>query len=190
MVPEFAHFGNKSWFALYREYRSFFLKQLGRETIELLDMLIPNTRLVVPGTTINATLAGKRIATWSDLVNLGEEHRHQLVLKITGANDKAARSYGVFMGQAQNQAAWKEWLEARRAAGEAFIVQERFETSLERIAVYNTAKRQAEPFACRVLLRPWVVGGRLVTSHSACTPHYTTIVHGMLPMAVQPMVWT
>ncbi len=187
MVPEFAHFGNKSWFALFHERNHFFREHLTAGQFETLTMLIPSSHLVVPNTQINITIAGTQLTSYHDLINAPDALRDRLVLKITGANDLAARSYGVFMGHAQKREAWIEWLSDRARKHEPFIVQERFQASEECIAVYNTASKAAEPFPCKVLVRPWVVADRYVTSHTACTPHYTTKVHGMVDMAVQPI---
>ena len=189
MVPEFAHFGNKTWFAVFREKQYYFREHLTSNQFQTLRMLIPPSAFIAPNEPIDVGIAQIGLTSFQDLLDLSENERKRLVLKITGANDLAARSLGVFMGHAHKQSDWQAWLNERRSKNEAFIVQQRFETSVEHLAVYNTSTRQAEPFACRVLLRPWVVGDKLVTSHTACTPHWTTKVHGMVDMAVQPIVF-
>lgn len=190
MVPEFAHFGNKSWFALFHEHMDALRPHLTDAQAKTLQMLIPRSRLIDPRKPFAPIrLLDKGIHSYSDLVRLDAAGREQLVLKVTGANNLAARSYGVLMGHAQPEGNWREWLAARASLGQPFIVQRRFETSVEHIAVWNTTTRSAEPFACRVLLRPWQVAEELVTTHTACTPHTTTKVHGMLDMAVQPVVY-
>lgn len=189
MVPEFAHFGNKSWFALFHEQQDAFREHLSPEEFETLTMLIPGSQLVLPDAKLNFVVAGMQVTCYEDLLNAPDAVREQLVVKITGANELSARSYGVFMAHAHKLADWQQWLKDRRDRREPFIVQERFVASIEDIAVYNTTTDTAEPFRCRVLLRPWVVGDQLVTTHTACTPHWTTKVHGMVDMAVQPIVF-
>ncbi len=188
MVPEFAHYGSKTWFSLFWRYREFFAARLTPVQMEIIQTMIPESHVIAYGPSdFPFTMAGKRINGYNDLLDLDADGRNELVLKITGANRQSARSYGVFMGHARNQQDWKTWLTERRQAGEAFIVQRRFETSIETIGVWNTQMKAAEVFRCRVLLRPWVVGGRLVSSHNCCTPSYTTKIHGMTEMAVQPV---
>jgi len=190
MVPEFAHFGSKTWFSLYWRYEEFFAERLTAEDIEIIHSMIPQSHLVAfERNDFPFTVAGKRIRMLEDLINLDAEGRDKLVLKITGANRQSARSYGVFMGHARNEQDWRAWLLDRIKSNEPFIVQQRFETSIETIGVWNTQMKAAEVFRCRVLLRPWVVGGRLVSSHNCCTPSYTTKIHGMTDMAVQPVVY-
>ena len=58
---------------------------------------------------------------------------------------------------------------------------------MEQVGVFNVTTGATELFDCKVLLRPWVVNGNLVSSHNACTPHWTTKVHGMTDMAVVPV---
>ncbi|MDQ7814780.1 MAG: hypothetical protein RDU25_03190 [Patescibacteria group bacterium] len=188
MVPEFAHYGSKTWFSLFWRYEEFFAERLTAEDIEIIHSMIPQSHLVAfERNDFPFTVAGKRIRMLEDLISLDIEGRDKLVLKITGANRQSARSYGVFMGHARNEQDWRAWLLDRIKSNEPFIVQQRFETSIETLGVWNTSMKAAEVFRCRVLLRPWVVGGRLISSHNCCTPSYTTKIHGMTDMAVQPV---
>ncbi len=190
MVPEFAHFGNKTWFSLFWECQDDFRARLNREDFDVLRRLIPESKLVLPDEPLPLFhIAGIHVESMDALKGLAAPERDQLVLKITGANDLAARSYGVFVAAAHNENDWRAWLDKRIARHEPFIIQRRFATSVERIAVLNIATRAPEVFRCRVLLRPWVVGNRLVSSHTCCTPEDSTKVHGRVDMAVQPVVF-
>ena len=190
MVPEFAHFGNKSWFALFHQFEDAFRRHLTDEDFATLMELLPESHLVVHGQDcFPFTVAGFSIENLQSLRDLPKEARDLLVLKITGANNLSARSLGVLVGAAQSEDTWRVWLSERQARQQPFIVQRRFDTSVETLAVLNTRTNAAEAFRCRVLLRPWVVGGKLVSSHNCATPHWTTKVHGMVDMAVQPVVY-
>lgn len=191
MVPEFAHFGNKTWFSLYRMHHTFFEGELTPEQVKILDQLLPDSHLVrYNEQNFPCTVGGVSIKSFAELRELSADKRAKLVLKVTGANDHAARSYGVFIGYARSHDDWKQWLDDRLNKQQPFILQEVFETSVETIAVLNTVTSTGEVFRCKVLLRPWVVNGELVSSHNCCTPHWTTKTHGMVDMAVQPVVYT
>jgi hypothetical protein len=190
MVPEFAHFGNKTWFSLFRQYEDFFRNDLSPENFSIIDQLLPRSTLVtMDGDFTPLSVDGHSVSSFEELVALGDQARSKLVLKVTGANDQAARSFGVFIGAAKPRSDWQAWLKKRKQLGEPFIVQERFETSKEKAAVFNTKTRAMEAFRCKVLIRPWMVGGRLISTHTCMTPHYTTVVHGMVDMAVQPLIF-
>lgn len=188
MVPEFAHFGNKTWFSLFRKHEKWFREELGEEQFAIIDRLLPHSSLVTFSEQDFPVVIGERlIASFGQLVDVDKATRDKLVLKVTGANDQAARSYGVFIGAARKQTEWMKWLMDRHERKEPFIIQERFNTSIESIGVKNLASGAAEVFRCRVLLRPWVVGDRLISSHTCCTPQDSTKVHGRVDMAIQPV---
>ncbi|MDE2079589.1 MAG: hypothetical protein KGI73_04365 [Patescibacteria group bacterium] len=190
MVPEFAHFGNKTWFSLFRRYAGFFRDKLSDEgdrgTFDLLEQIIPDSHLVNGGGSFPCVAAERRIETLCDLRGLPADVRDRLVLKVTGANTLAARSYGVLMGRGLTQATWRGWIDERMRLAQPFIVQRRLETGLAQIPVFNTKLGQAELFGCRILIRPWVVGGELVTAHGCAVPSNTLRVHGRVDMAVLP----
>ncbi|MDP3771499.1 MAG: hypothetical protein Q8R16_04315, partial [bacterium] len=49
------------------------------------------------------------------------------------------------------------------------------------------AKTGPEIFRCRVLMRPWWVGGEVVSAHCCAVPQGCYKVHGMVDMAVLPV---
>lgn len=188
MVPEFAHFGNKTWFSLFWQEHDAFRAALSEESFRILCDLIPPSHLVrFSDADFPFRIGNIEVRSLDDLVNMKASAREDLVLKVTGANDLAARSYGVFVGHAHKESDWREWLLDRIRGRMPFIVQQRFETSVETLAVHNMATNAPEVFRCRVLMRPWMVGGRLISTHTCATPHYTTKVHGMVDMAIQPI---
>jgi hypothetical protein len=187
MVPEFAHFGNKAWFSVYRRYRDWFRKELAPETDAILDKLLPDSHLVRNEADFPLTVAGITIPNLEALRNLGVLQRNQLVLKVTGANELAARSHGVLMDRDLDQHAWRAWIDARLQAGIPFIVQQQMTTAVVHLPVQRldrSGPTDAELFPTRVLIRPWSLGGRVVSAHAAAVTHATRKAHGMTDMAV------
>lgn len=175
MVPEFAHFGSKTWYALFWENQHAFAARMAPEDFALLQKLVPRSRLVLSSDSTES------------LFDLSDAARAQWVLKLTGASDRTARSLGVVIGLAQTKLEWEQWIRERIDRREPFIVQHRFDTSVEEVAVYNTRTKSPELFPCKVLMRPWMLGGRLISTSCAVTPKWTTKVHGMVDMAVVPV---
>lgn len=185
MVPEFAHFGNKAWFALYRRHHAFFAARIP-EHLALLDTLLPDTHLVRSALDFPCRVGGVDIAGLDALAGLSKADRAGLVLKVCGANPLAARSYGVRIGITLGDAEWSGWIRDIAAKGAPFLVQARIETAVERLPVVNTHTREAEFFASRWLLRPWSYQGRLISIAGCNVPPDTTKVHGRVDMAVVP----
>ncbi len=187
MVPEFAHFGNKAWFSIYRRYRDWFRKELAPETDMILDKLLPDSHLVRGESDFPLTVADITIRDLSALRSLGVLQRNQLVLKVTGANELAARSHGVLMDRDLDQHAWRAWIDARLQAGVPFIVQQQMTTAVVHLPVQRLERNgptDAELFPTRVLIRPWSLGGKVVSAHAAAVTHATRKAHGMTDMAV------
>lgn len=187
MVPEFAHFGNKTWFSLFRSYGHWFRDHMDAETFSRLDALLPHSHLVRSASDFPCTIANMTIQSLKHLSDLHERDRDSLVLKLSGANALTSRSYGVLMGHGLSQETWRTWIAERMQARQPFIVQQRVETDVARIPVLDTRFRSGEVFNCRVLLRPWMVGGELVSVHTCAVPANTLRVHGRVDMAVAPV---
>lgn len=187
MVPEFGHFGNKVWFSMYRRYRDEFAALLDTATREILDAVLPDSHLVESDKSFPCTVTGVSIGNMVELDMLPAESRDRLVLKVTGANAKSARSYGVLMGHGLTAAVWSDWIRERLVMHQPFIIQRRLETGVAKVAVHNTKFNAAELFHCRILLRPWVVNGEIVSVHACAVPSNTLRVHGMVDMAILPV---
>lgn len=191
MVPEFAHYGNKTWFHVFCERKAWFRSHLAAEEYELLCTILPESHFVESGASFPFRVGSSEVSSIEQLASLPQEARDRLVLKICGANTMAARSYGVLMGEGISLAAWALWIRNRMEQGEPFLVQARFETGVVRMPVYHTGKQQAEMFLCRLLMRPWVYGdGVIVSVHGCAVPQQYFKVHGMVDMAVVPVVLT
>ncbi len=196
LVPEFAHFGNKAWYSIFRSHIQFFKRELAAlkpGAFELLDKIMPDSNLIhfkdkeVRG--FPCTVAAYRIDSLDHLRTLPESVRNGLVLKVSGANTMAARSYGVMMGHGLSQETWSRWIDERVKRKQPFIVQRRLETGVARIPVLNTNRACPELFAARVLLRPWSVGGELISASACAVPSNTLRVHGRVDMAMAPVVF-
>lgn len=188
MIPEFAHFGNKAWFSLFRSYEDFFRKALCAETMAILDEVLPDSHLVISEDSFPFTVLGNHIEDFEGLRSLPPHARNGLVLKVSGANALTARSYGVLMGHGLSQQTWRQWIDERMRLRQPFIIQRRVETAVASIPVYHTGRRCGELFGCRVLLRPWMFNGELVSVHGCAVPANTLRVHGRVDMAVLPVL--
>lgn len=188
MVPEFAHFGNKVWFSIFRSHGGFFRRELSPETYGILEDILPDSYMIRSGRSFPCHVDGIAFQTLGDLLNAPEEVRDRLVLKICGANTLSARSYGVLMGHGLNLTDWKEWIQTHLHDEQPIIIQRRLETSVERVPVQNLSRNAAELFSCRILFRPWVVNGELVSVSGCAVPSNTLRVHGRVDMAMLP-VW-
>ncbi len=187
MVPEFAHFGNKTWFSIFRSHLEFFRKILDPQTFSVLDQILPDSQLVRSASDFPLRVDGVHAHSVSELQELPAAKRDSLVMKLSGANTMTARSYGVLMGHGLNQATWRDWISERLNQNQPFIVQRRLETGIVQLPVFNTKLAAGEIFNCRVLLRPWMVGGEVVSVHSCAVPSNTLRVHGRVDMAVAPV---
>ena len=187
MVPEFAHFGNKSWYAIFWTRHEQFRALIDPDAFVLLEKLIPHTRLILPSPTEDERTPQAFASPTNIIHGILREDRAHLVLKLTGASDKTARSLGVLVGAAQTKEAWEAWIWERFQHADPFIIQRRFETTVEHVAVLDTKTGGAERFPCKVLMRPWCYKGQLISTSCAVTPHWTTKVHGMYDMAVVPV---
>ncbi len=189
MLPEFAHFGNKTWFHVFWERKEWFRAHLEADTFDLLLRILPESRFVESASSFPLVLNGFTVETAAALAALSQAQRDRMVLKICGANNLAARSYGVLMGEGISVDKWADWVRERLANKEPFLIQKRFETGVVRMPVYNTGTGQAEMFLCRLLMRPWIYGsGEIVSVHGCAVPERYFKVHGMVDMAVAPVV--
>ncbi len=189
MIPEFAHFGNKVWFSLFRSHHAFFREALDPDTLELLDQVLPDSHLVQSAHDFPMRVDGVSVSSLEELMKLPPEKRDALVMKVSGANPFSARSYGVLMGHGLTQQTWESWIWDKLSDQRPFIVQRRLETGVVQMPVFNTKLDRGELFNCRVLLRPWMVGGEIVSVHSCAVPSNTLRNHGRVDMAVAPVVF-
>ncbi|MBP6866147.1 MAG: hypothetical protein KBC12_01230 [Candidatus Pacebacteria bacterium] len=190
MVPELAHFGNKAWFSVFRSHEAFYKSRMQPEVFDLLDKVLPHSYAIdAEHNPFPIIMPELEIPSLEALKNLSGEKRDWLVLKVCGANNLAARSYGVLMGMGIKQEDWVRWIEDRMNSGQPFVVQTRLQQGVGRIPVMNTKTGQSELFSCRVLARPWTINGKLVSVHGCAVPSQFYKVHGMVDMAVVPFTF-
>lgn len=188
LVPEFAPYGNKTLFSAFRSHEPFYRGSMAPEEFQVLDQVLPHS-YIVGGSQQSPypfTLNGYQINNLNDLQRAPKEFRDRAVLKVCGANNLAARSYGVLMGNGIDADDWKQWIDSRHTAGQPFIVQHRLEQGVARIPVMNTKTKYPELFSCRILTRPWSINDQLVSIHGCAVPSYLYKVHGMVDMAIVP----
>ncbi len=189
MIPEFAHYGNKAWYAIFRKCRCIFAETLDPQHLRLLDEVMPDSHLIADGTSLPCRVAGEYIADLDRLRCLPPEIRNRLVLKVCGANVVSARSYGLLMGHGLKDRDWQEWINERLELGQPFIIQRRVETAVITLPVQNISRGVPELFGCRIMLRPWTLNGQLISASAIAVPSNTERVHGLVDMAVLPVVF-
>ncbi len=190
LVPEFAHYGNKTWFSVFRSHAGYFKEVLDTEEFNLLLKVLPDSHLVLPEKPDNSfplNIAGMTIGSLGALKRLPLGKRDELVMKVAGANTKSARSYGVLMGHGLKDKDWINWIDERLELKQPFIVQQKLKTEVIKLPVRNISEKKDELFRCRVLVRPWIVSGRVVSGMATAVPYTTERVHGMVDMAMSPI---
>jgi hypothetical protein len=188
MVPEFAHFGNKTWFEVFWSNRKWYQANLDGDVFDLLTRILPESRMVSSAQSFPLRVGDYSFRSIEELAAVDQTGRDNIVLKVSGANDKASRSYGVLMGNRIKPAEWQQWIRDRLSLGQPFLVQKRFQTGIARIPVWNIARQRSEMFVSRLLMRPWAFEGTIVAVHGCAVPHKYHKVHGMSDMAVVPIV--
>ncbi len=189
MIPEFAHFGNKAWFALFREFNELFRPYFDKETFDLLLEILPDSHFITDAGSFPFWISSYEIKSLKELRTLAPADRNELVLKICGANKLASRSYGVLMGHGLSESTWQKWIDDRIRNKEPFVVQQKVQTGIARMPVRNTKRNCAELFNCRILIRPWVIFGDIVSASCIAVPADSLRVHGRVDMAVAPVVF-
>lgn len=190
LVPEFASWGNKTWGAIFYQYQEFFRRYMSKENFTLLEGLLPQTTLVQNGEFVSAfSLEDTAVESIEQLGNLPKRLRRKVVVKVTGANRKAARSYGVRVGSSFNSGAdFKRHLELLQEEGLPFVVQAYRKGQEFSLPAYSVLDGQGttEMFRCRMLMRPWSIFGvnaGIVTA----SPATSSLIHGTTASAFVPM---
>jgi len=154
----FGWFGNKALFALFYDYQAELSHLLGKETMDLLLESVPHTRFIENGEYPRSFSEDKRA-----------------VMKIIGANDKAARSYGVTIFKGLSATKRVEWMLEHLST--PLIRQECFD--YDRVPLSALDTRTGTPFAFqkgRLMVRPWRTGNQLTAGLSMVGEEYK--VHG------------
>lgn len=194
LVPELASWGNKAWMGVFWERQEYFRSAMSTRTFAQLSRLVPYTRLVTQDSGFpSAIRAGNelvRLDSFDALKAIPNRHRKQVVVKTAGAHNRAARSHGVVMGTSATATRWGEALDQMAKIGAPLIVQEYRPPRRVDVPVWSVLEGQPRlenPFNGKMLIRPWMIGGRLVSATGFLTVPNTTKLHGTTTGAEIPL---
>ncbi len=185
LAPQLASWGNKAWMGVFWEQRGHFRRAMSPEAYTLLSQLIPYTRLVREDGGFPSAIRSQgelvRLDDMDALRGLPQRFRKQVVVKMTGAHDKAARSYGVMIGTSASGTRWGEGLTRMFGVAKQLAVQEYRPPLRVNVPIWSMLSGEPvleNPFTGKLLVRPWVIGGRLVSATAFLTVPDTTKLHG------------
>jgi hypothetical protein len=194
LAPQLASWGNKAWMGMFWEQRGHFRRAMAPQTYTMLSQLIPYTRLIRKDDGFPSAIRdGDKFVRVEDIAalrGLPNRLRKQVVVKTTGAHDRAARSYGVLMGTSASGTRWGEALNHMFAATTQLAVQEYRPPQRVDVPVWSVLSGKPElenPFTGKMLIRPWAIGGRLVSATAFLTVPDTTKLHGTTTGAEIPL---
>lgn len=194
LAPQVASWGNKAWMGIFWERRGHFRQAMSPQAYTMLSQLVPFTRLVREnGGFPSAIRDGDKLVRLDDMAalrGLPNRLRKQVVVKMAGAHDKAARSYGVLMGTSASGTRWGEALNRMFAASSQLVVQQYRPPQRVNMPVWSVLNGRPElenPFTGKMLIRPWAIGGRLVSATALFTVPDTTKLHGTTTGAEIPL---
>jgi hypothetical protein len=172
--------------------RAFWREQLGDATLTALREVFPYTWIVDPTPLPpHAVIPELDIHDWREMAKFSQKQR-ELVLKISGFNERAWGSRGVYVGHDLPANEWAEAIERALGnfASHPFILQ-RFEKSKLSEAQYmDFEAATARSFSARVRLCPYyfVVGddARLGGILATICPADKKILHGMPEAVMSP----
>lgn len=187
MVPEFASWGNKTWFALFHEHLDHFRRCMNPSSFRLLQQVIPDTVLMQEGKLSRPFVVdGHAITTIEELGGVSTKIRRQLVIKATGASRQSARAHGVSIGSSFSGTGFRALLS--RIGDGPFLVQRYTKGAEYAVPAYSVLEGRGtvETFHCRMLMRPWSVNGINVGLVTA-SPRETSLIHGTTASAFIPL---
>lgn len=194
LVPELASWGNKAWMGVFWERRDYFRQAMNPRAFSQLSQLIPYTRLVAEDSGFPSAIRDQdelvRIDSYDALKGLPTRRRKQLVAKTTGAHNRAARSYGVVMGTSVTGTRWAEALDHMLKLDAPLAIQEYRAPRRVDIPVWSVLSGRTEfedPFSGKLLIRPWAIGGQLVSATAFLTTPDTSKLHGTTTGAEIPL---
>lgn len=194
LVPELASWGNKAWMGVFWEQRDYFRNTMNPQAFQQLSQLAPYTRLVTQDDGFPSAIRDNgglvRIDSFDALKGIPTRRRKQLVVKTAGAHNRAARSHGVVIGTSATGTRWAEALDQMAKVGAPLAVQEYRSPRRVDIPVWSVlgARPTLEnPFTGKLLIRPWAIGGQLVSATAFLTVPNTTKLHGTTTGAEIPL---
>lgn len=211
LVPELASWGNKSWFAVFWQELDYFRSNLSSEVFELLCQTIPSSTVAsarswFPDYTFleddfpqAVVVDGEKleVESYDHLLALPKRRRGKLVLKAAGAHRKAARSYGVVIGRSHKNSSrmqWEKAIDGLFALGAPVVMQAYSQPTTHQLPLWSVlgsggmSSPEFDPeFDSRVLLRPWSIGGELVTCTAFVSHSSVHKLHGTTRGAQVPL---
>ena len=194
-APPKADLEEKMLFALFwnRNLRDFWQRELGGKFFRELEKVIPQTWLVDPAPLpAHGAIPGLDITDWRQLAELSQKER-QLILKISGFNERAWGARSVRLGSDLSQTEWAAAVdEAIQSFERSPWILQRFEKPKRvRHEWFDFEKQEVIPMDGRVRLCPYYfvhggndvkLGGVLAT---VC-PANKKIIHGMSEAILMP----
>ena len=179
-------------FLWMEQLRPFWREQLGEATLAALREVFPYTWILDPTPLPpHAVIPELGIHDWREMAKFSQKHR-ELVLKISGFNERAWGSRGVHVGHDLPAKEWAQAIEQALAnfAAQPFILQ-RFEKSKLFESQYMDFEADTvRPFSARVRLCPYyfVVGddAKLGGILATVCPADKKILHGMPDAVMSP----
>jgi hypothetical protein len=159
-----------------------------------LSRLIPYTRLVTQDGGFPSAIRDQdelvRIDSFDALKGIPTRQRKQVVVKMAGAHNRAARSHGVVIGTSATGTRWAEALGQMAKVGAPLAVQEYRSPKRVDVPVWSVLGGRPElenPFTGKLLIRPWMIGGQLVSATGFLTVPNTAKLHGTTTGAEIPL---
>ena len=194
-APPKAYLEEKMLFALFwnRNLRDFWQRELGGKFFRELEKVIPRTWLVNPAPLpAHGAIPGLDITDWRQLAEFSQKER-QLILKISGFNERAWGARSVRLGSDLPQTEWAAAVEeALNCFEQTPWILQRFEKPRRvRHEWFDFEKKEVTPMDGRVRLCPYYflhggndvkLGGVLAT---VC-PADKKIIHGMSEAILVP----
>lgn len=197
--PYKAHIEEKMWMALFRHplLQEFWKAELGADCFAELQRVFPMTWVldnrplpphsVIPG----FTFRGRPLQDWSELLDASQKER-ELIVKISGFDEKAWGSRGVVFGQDVSGDEWKSALDPAIAAfpEHPHILQVFHRGKQTPVEYHDFARNELRSMQGRARLCPYyfIVGDepRLAGVLATVCPADKKILHGMPDAIMAP----
>ena len=202
--PLKAYLEEKLTFALFHHpsLKHFWKKELGKESIKLLENTIPETwvidnRPLPPHATIpNLSMQNQPITDFKQLNSISQKQR-QLVIKPSGFSDQAWGARGVSIGHDMPTEDWKEAIERALNSFEKspHVLQKFHKAKQVRMPYYDFDKKEIIMMRGRPLLRPYYFVTQndevcLSGIQAVVCPEDKKILHGMVDAIIAPAaIW-
>ena len=198
MVPEFASWGNKAWFGAFWTAGSIVSSLMGYEQYRRLGEALPPSTILHPRSdnSFPAQLHQMRwegnpdvYETFEALCSQQTKTIHGLVAKTAGAHNQAARSHGVVIGRSCSVRKWATELNNLAKYGAPIVLQRYAKPAaleLPMVSVLDGGTIYEPAFKNRILVRPWYIGGQLVTA-TAFVQEPSSKLHGKVSGCEVPL---